>query len=182
MLNTNIRFKSILIKLLGRKLIVYKNILKPRINKDIYQLVQSKTTKTLLWQLSVIYPLGTRRVIYLIVHYIILFRNLACIYKLLPIVYGDLFFITPILYFILSVLALLFYQVLLVSLLGIVSSIDSYSIIINLTQLFQISTKNGLGNIVVKNIKETLLLRLRLLKSLKACNRNYLKIKKLTLI
>ena len=36
MFNTNIRSKLVLIKLLGRKLIVYKNILKPRINKDIY--------------------------------------------------------------------------------------------------------------------------------------------------
>ena len=38
----------------------------------------------------------------------------------------------------------------------------------NLTQLFWISAKKGLGNIVVKDIKETLLLRPKLLKSLKA--------------
>jgi len=35
MLNTNIRSKLVLIKLLRCKLIVYKGILKPRINRDI---------------------------------------------------------------------------------------------------------------------------------------------------
>ena len=35
MLNTNIRSKPIPIKLLGRKLIVNKNILKPKINRNI---------------------------------------------------------------------------------------------------------------------------------------------------
>ena len=35
MLNTNIRTKLILIKLLRRKLIVNKDTLKPRINRDI---------------------------------------------------------------------------------------------------------------------------------------------------
>ena len=44
--------------------------------------------------------------------------------------------------------------------------------------MFWISAGNGLGDVVIKNIKETPLLRLRLLKSLKACNKNYLKIKK----
>jgi hypothetical protein len=44
--------------------------------------------------------------------------------------------------------------------------------------LFRVSTKIGLSDIVVKDIKGMLLLRPRLLKSLKACNRNYLKIKK----
>ena len=48
-------------------------------------------------------------------------------------------------------------------------SIDSYSIVLNLIQLFSISAKIGdrLGNIVVKNIKGTPLLRSRLLKSLR---------------
>jgi len=35
MLNTNIRSKPILIKLLGSKLIVNKDTLKPKINRDI---------------------------------------------------------------------------------------------------------------------------------------------------
>ena len=35
MLNTNIRTKLILIKLLRRKLVVNKDTLKPRINRDI---------------------------------------------------------------------------------------------------------------------------------------------------
>ena len=35
MLNTNIRSKLVLIRLLKRKLIVNKDILKPRINRDI---------------------------------------------------------------------------------------------------------------------------------------------------
>ena len=35
MLNTNIRSKLVLIKLLGYKLIVNKDTLKPRINRDI---------------------------------------------------------------------------------------------------------------------------------------------------
>ena len=48
MLNTNIKSKLILIKLLGRKLIVNKNTFKPKINKDISWLAQFKTTKTLL--------------------------------------------------------------------------------------------------------------------------------------
>ena len=56
---------------------------------------------------------------------------------------------------------------LLASLLGIIGSIDSYSVILNSTQLLSISTRECLGNIVVKNIKGTLLLRPRLLESLK---------------
>jgi len=35
MLNTNIKSKLILIKLLKYKLIIYKNIFKPKINKNI---------------------------------------------------------------------------------------------------------------------------------------------------
>jgi hypothetical protein len=111
-----------------------------------------------------------------------LFRNLTCIHKLLFIVYGDLLLITPIFYLIFSILALFPYQVLLVSLLRIVNSINGYSIVTNSTQLFRVSIRIGPGNIVVKNIKGMPLLRLRLLKSLKACNRNYLRIEKLTLI
>ena len=63
-------------------------------------------------------------------------------------------------------------------------SVNSHSIVSNLTKSFSISTgmRESLGDIVVKNIKGTPLFRLRLLKSLKACNGNYLKIEKLTLI
>ena len=49
MFNTNIRSKLILMKLLGRKLVVNKNIFKLRINRNINWLAQSRTTKTLLW-------------------------------------------------------------------------------------------------------------------------------------
>ena len=49
MLNINIRSKLIPIKLLGRKLVVNKDILKPKINRDVSWLAQSRTTKTLLW-------------------------------------------------------------------------------------------------------------------------------------
>ena len=65
---------------------------------------------------------------------------------------------------------------LLASLLGIIGGIDSYSIILNLTQLFSISTRirERLGNIIVKNIKGTPLLRPRLLESLKLVIENYL--------
>ena len=71
---------------------------------------------------------------------------------------------------------------LLASLLGIIGSINSHSIVLNLTKLFSIYTKirKSLGNIVVKNIKGTSLLRPRLLK-LKVSNRNLLRIEKLTL-
>ena len=153
-------------------------------NKDISQLAQSRTTKTLLRQLSVIYSLGTWKVTYLIAHYIILFKNLIYIYKLLPIIYSDLLFITPILYLILNIPALLSYQALLVSLLRVISGVNSYSIILNLTQSLKISTKvrESLGNIVVKDIKNTPLLRPRLLKSLIFAIKTYLRIGKLTLI
>ena len=98
------------------------------------------------------------------------------IYKLLLIVYGDLLFIIPILYPILSILGLLIYQTLLASLLEIMRGIDSYSIVLNLIQLFSISTriKERLGNIIVNNIKGTPLLRPRLLESLKLVIENYL--------
>ena len=36
MLNTNIKSKSVPTKFLERKLIVYKDILKPRMNRDVY--------------------------------------------------------------------------------------------------------------------------------------------------
>ena len=98
-----------------------------------------------------------------------------CIYKLLPIVDGDLFFsnflfndffIIFILYPILSILTLLAHQALLASLLGIIGNVNSYNIVLNLTQLFSISAgiRECLSNIVIKDIKGTLLLRLRLLK------------------
>ena len=72
---------------------------------------------------------------------------------------------------------------LLAGLLGIIGGINGYNIILNLTQLFSISTgiKECLGDIIIKNIKGILLLRPRLLK-LKVSNRNLLKIEKLTLI
>src|SRR6266567_2055742 len=58
--------------------------------------------------------------------------------------------------------------------------INSCGIILNLTQLLRISTKvrKNLGDIVVKDIKGTLLFRPRLLKSLKACNRKLSKNRK----
>src|SRR3984885_13801501 len=103
--------------------------------------------------------------------------------KLLFMVDGNLLLITPIPYLILSILTLFLYKVLLASLLGIIGSIDSYSIVLNLTKLFSICAriKESLGNIVVKDIKGTSLLRPRLLK-LKASNRNLLRIEMLTLI
>ena len=104
-------------------------------------------------------------------------------HKLLFIVDSNLLLITPIPYLILSILTLLLYGALLASLLGIIGSIDSYSIVLNLTKLFSIYTriKESLGNIVVKDIKGTLLLRPRLLK-LKVSNRNLLRIETLTLM
>ena len=60
-------------------------------------------------------------------------------------------------------------------------SIDSHSIVLNLTKLFSIGARESLGNIVVKDIKGLSLFRPRLLK-LKVSNRNLLKIEKLTLI
>ena len=67
--------------------------------------------------------------------------------------------------------------------LGVIGSIDSYSIVSNSTKPFSISTRirESLGDIVVKDIKELSLLRPRLLK-LKISNRNLLRIKKLILI
>ena len=95
---------------------------------------------------------------------------------------GNLLLITPIPYLILSILTLLSHKVLLVGLLGIMGSIDGRGIVLNLTKLFSIYTgiRESLGDIVVKNIKETSPLRLRLLK-LKVSNRNLLRIEKLTL-
>ena len=93
---------------------------------------------------------------------------------------GNLFLITPIPNPILSILTLLLYKALLASLLGIIGSIDSRGIVLNLTKLFSISARESLGNVVVKNIKETSLLRPKLLK-LKVSNGNLLKIEKLTL-
>ena len=48
MLNTNIKSKPVPTKFLQRKFIVKEDTLKPKINRDIGWLVQSKTTKTLL--------------------------------------------------------------------------------------------------------------------------------------
>ena len=95
---------------------------------------------------------------------------------------GNLLLITPIPYLILSVLILLLYKALLISLLGIIGSVDSYSIVLNLTKLFSICARirESLGNVVVKDIKGTSLLRPRLLK-LKVSNRNLLRIENLTL-
>ena len=92
-------------------------------------------------------------------------------HKLLPVInsnlfFNNLFFITPILYPIFSILTFLIHQALLTSLLGIIGNVNSYNIILNLTQLFNISVgmRECLDNIVVKDIKGTLLLRPRLLK------------------
>ena len=65
---------------------------------------------------------------------------------------------------------------------GIIGSIDGRSMVLNSAKLFSIYTRirESPGNIVVKNIKETSLLRPRLLK-LKVSNRNLLRIEKLTL-
>ena len=66
--------------------------------------------------------------------------------------------------------------------LRIIGSIDGHGIVLNSTKLFSIYARirESLGNIVVKNIKETLPLRPRLLK-LKVSNGNLLRIEKLTL-
>ena len=134
-------------------------------------------------ELLVTYPLGTQGVTYLIAYYIMLFRNLTYIRKLLLIVDSNLLLITPILYPILSILTLLFYQVLLASLLEIIGGVNSYSIVLNLTQIFSIGVRirESPGDVVVKDIKGTSLLRPRLLK-LKISNGNLLRIGKLTLI
>jgi len=96
---------------------------------------------------------------------------------------GNLLLITPIPYPILSILTLLLHKALLAGLLGIIGSIDGYSIVLNLIKSFSVYTgiKKSLGDIVVKDIKEMLPLRPRLLK-LKVSNRNLLRIEKLTLI
>src|SRR3984957_7257389 len=96
------------------------------------------------------------------------------IYKLL--------LITSIPYLILNILILLLYKALLASLLEIIGSINGHGIVSNLTKLFNIYAKirESLGDIVVKDIKGTILLRPRLLK-LKVSNRNLLRIEKLTL-
>ena len=97
------------------------------------------------------------------------------IYKLLFIIHGDLLLITPIPNPILNILTLLLYKALLASLLGIIGSIDSRGIVLNLTKLFSINARESLGNVVVKDIKGLSLLRPRLLK-LKVSNRNLLRI------
>ena len=72
---------------------------------------------------------------------------------------------------------------LLAGLLGVIGSVNGCGIILNLTKLFSISARmrESLGNIIVKDIKELLLFRPKLLK-LKISNRNLLRIEKLTLI
>jgi len=67
-------------------------------------------------------------------------------------------------------------------LLGIIGSIDSHGIVLNLAKLFNICVKirESPGDIVVKDIKGTSPLRPRLLK-LKVSNKNVLRIEKLTL-
>jgi len=89
-----------------------------------------------------------------------------CVRKLFLVVDGNLLLITPILYPILSIPALLPYQALLAGLLGIVGGVDSYSIILNLTKSFSIYARirESPGDIVVKDIKGTSPLRPRLLK------------------
>jgi len=84
--------------------------------------------------------------------------------ELLFVVYGNLLFITPIPYPILSVLALLSYQALLAGLLRIVGSVDSCSVVSNATQTFSIGTgmRESPGDIVVKDIKGSSPLRPRL--------------------
>ena len=61
--------------------------------------------------------------------------------------------------------------------------IDGYSIVSNLTKTFSIGAgmRQSPGDVVVKNIKGSLLLRPRLLK-LKVSNGNLLRIEKLTLM
>jgi len=99
------------------------------------------------------------------------------------VVNGNLFFITPILYFILSIPVLLTHQALLVSLLEIINSIDGCGIVLNPTQLLSINTgvRESLGNVVVKDIKNTPLFRPKLLKKLKNLQWNYPEIGKLIL-
>jgi len=84
--------------------------------------------------------------------------------ELLLIVNGDLLFITPIPYPILSTPTLLPYQALLAGLLGIIGGVNSCGIVSNSTQTFSISVriKESPGDIVVKDIKGLLPLRPRL--------------------
>jgi len=103
--------------------------------------------------------------------------------ELLLMVDSNLLLITPISYPILSVPTLLLYKALLASLLGIIGSIDGRGIVLNLTKSFSVYARirESPGDIVVKDIKGTSLLRPRLLK-LKVSNRNLLRIEKLILI
>jgi len=103
--------------------------------------------------------------------------------ELLLIVDSNLLLITLIPYSILSVLTLLLHKALLAGLLGIIGSVDSYGIVSNSTKSFSVYARirESPGNIVVKDIKGTLLLRPRLLK-LKVSNKNLLRIEKLTLM
>ena len=96
--------------------------------------------------------------------------------ELFLVVRGDLFLIIPILYPILSIPTLLSHQALLAGLLGIVSGIDSCSIISNSTQSLSISTRirKRPGDVVVKDIESTPPLRPGLLESLKLVMENYL--------
>ena len=86
--------------------------------------------------------------------------------ELLLMVDGNLFLITPIPYPILSVPTLLSHKALLAGLLGIIGSIDGRGIVLNLTKLFSVCAgiRESPGDIVVKDIKGTSLLRPRLLK------------------
>jgi len=70
----------------------------------------------------------------------------------------------------------------LAGLLGIIGSVDGRGIVLNSTKSFSVyaGIRESLGDIVVKDIKGTSLLRPRLLK-LKVSNRNLLRIEKLTL-
>jgi len=112
-----------------------------------------------------------------------LFRNLTRIRELFLMVDGNLLLITSIPYLILSVPTLLLYKALLAGLLGIIGSVDSHSIVLNLTKLFSVCAgiRESPGDVVVKDIKGTLPLRPRLLK-LKVSNGNLLRIEKLTLM
>jgi len=103
--------------------------------------------------------------------------------ELLFVVDSNLLFITPILYPILSVPTLLLYKALLAGLLGIMGSVDGCGIVLNLTKLFSVYTgiRESLGDVVVKDIKGTSLLRPRLLK-LKVSNGNLLRIENFTLM
>ena len=67
--------------------------------------------------------------------------------------------------------------------LGVIGSVDGYSIVLNLTKSFSINTgiRESLDDIVVKDIKGLSLFKPRLLK-LKVSNGNLLRIEKLTLI